>query len=76
MENSETPLVINPLRLENLPDHILHQIATYSEGKEIWRMMATCRAVRAGVQKALTPYIERLNVPSHPSLFPSCEWPV
>lgn len=55
----------------DLPELILCQIATYSNEKEIWSLMATCRAVRSGVQLALKPYLEKQRVPGTLPLFPN-----
>ncbi|KAI9639492.1 uncharacterized protein MKK02DRAFT_29542 [Dioszegia hungarica] len=53
-----------------LPEHILREVAFYSDEKTLWRMMAVCRGIREAVESELRPYLAEKEVICTPLLVP------
>lgn len=57
-------------KLDKLPDDILYHIATYSNKRAIWTMMATCHSLREAGERAIRPHLKKQVIrPRHLNSF-------
>lgn len=48
--------------LATIPTHVIQEIAFQADQKTTWRMMATCRTVRDGAERALRSHLAELKI--------------